>query len=562
MHYQTIVRHTTGLLLLGALCWQPLAQTRKTLPVPPPPSQTTQAQQLSSAQGQAVPTQPPPQQQQVPLTPPPRSTDLPKPTVAAPATTRPLQVGEKLSFNVSWANFVTAARMDMEVTGQGAFFGQQGFQVRTKVSTVGYVRTLFTEIDNQYTSYIDARTLLPYRVDNATRQGKTNEDDTISLDQQRRVARYGDKSELALPAETFDLPSLVYALRLREISAESKTAKFTALFGKHLVDIEAQYKTRERVTTQAGSYDAIRIDLKARTKDKVEYNVRVWFSDDKQRLPLRIVSKPSFGEVRAELAQVSLNTQPKVNLVSVVNAPPEIASTDPRIVLGAAEDTLSAFENNLPFAVGERVSYDVSWLNLGLIGKVNLAIQRRGSLDNKTVFEMVGEMSTFGAARSIINLDDTFKSYAHVDSLVPVKTETNIQEGQRRKNIIATYKDNSVRLDNGTHFNVHPGTLDLVSLFYSVRAAQLKVGFNKAFYFVDANHRLRGLTIKAVKQESIESALGTRDTLQLDVINLENNQLIAQAWVTNDALRLPLYIAARLSFGEIRLQIKSAINGK
>jgi hypothetical protein len=351
-------------------------------------------------------------------------------------------------------------------------------------------------------------------------------------------------------------------LRLRELKPENKPTKFTALFGKHLVDIEAQAKQRERVTTQTGNYDAIRVDIKARTKDKTEYNVRVWFSDDKQRLPVLIVSRPSFGEVRAELAQVSVNTQPKVNLVAVVNAPPEIATTDPRIMLGAAEDAPSAFESNLPFAVGERLNYDVSWLNLGLIGKVNLAIQRRGSLDNITVFEMVGEMATFGAARSIINLDDTFKSYTNVNSLVPVKTETHIQEGQRRKHIIATYKDNSVRLDNGTHFDVHPGTLDLVSLFYSVRAAPLKIGFHQTFHFVDANHRPRAFTLKVIKQESINSALGPRDTLQLDIINQENNQLIAQAWLTNDANHLPLYIVARLNFGEIRLQIKNVVDTK
>ncbi|MFN7931640.1 MAG: DUF3108 domain-containing protein, partial [Blastocatellia bacterium] len=288
MHYQLTVRLTTGLLILSSFSWISLAQQRKTLPVPPPPSQETQQTQPQPAQGQ--------------LTPPPR-TEVAKPTAAPPLSTRPFQVGEKLSFNVSWANFVTAARMDMEVAGQGAFFGQQGFQVRTKVSTVGYVRSLFTEVDNQYTSYIDARTMLPYRADNTTRQGKTNEDDTISIDQQRRIARYSDQSELALPADTFDLPSLVYALRLRDLKADSKATKFTALFGKHLVDIEAQVKQRERITTQAGSYETFRVDLKARTKDKTEYNVRVWFSDDKQRLPVLMVSKPSFGEVRAELAQ-------------------------------------------------------------------------------------------------------------------------------------------------------------------------------------------------------------------------------------------------------------------
>lgn len=535
MIYQFVTRIISGFLLIGALSL--FAQPRKTV----------------SAQ---------PESQQPQFTPP-SKTDPPKPVLTVPASARPFQVGEKLSFTVSWANFASAARLEMEVAAQGAFFGQQGYQLRTKVVTLGQVRSLFTEVENQYISYVDAKSLLPYRADNSTRQGKTNEDDTITIDQQRRLARYGDQSELALPSDAFDLPSLVYALRLREFSEGAKPTKFTAIFGKQLVDIEAQVKNRERINTPAGKYDALRVDMTARTKDKTEYKVRVWFSDDKQRLPVLMMSKLSFGEVRAELAQVSVNPQlNKANIIAINNALPEIASRDPKIALETAEATPSEFESRLPFAVGERVSYDVEWLNLGKIGKVNLAIQRRGSLDNRIVFEMVGEMSTIGSARAIVNLDDTFKSYVHVDSLVPVRTETNIAEGQRRKQIVAIYKDDSVRLDNGTHFDVKPRTLDLVSLFYAIRAAQLTVGLNQTYHFVDANHRPRAVTVKVVKQESINSTLGPRDTLQLDVFNQENNQLMAQAWVTNDAKHLPLYIVTRLAFGEIRLNIKNVINGK
>jgi hypothetical protein len=541
MIYQLVTRTLWGFLLIGTIGLA--AQPRKSVTIPP----------------DSAPAQPPTGGQ---LTPPSKA-EPPKPVLQATASARPFQVGEKLSFNVSWANFVTAARLELEVAGQGAYFGQQGYQLRTKVSTLGYVRTIFNEIDNQYVSYVDAKTLLPYRTDNTTRQGKTNEDDTVTIDQQRRTARYGDNSELALPADTFDLPSLVYALRLREFGEGAKPTKFTALFGKTLVGIEATVKNRERITTQAGNYEVIRVDLKARTKDKTEYNVRVWFSDDKQRVPVVMQSKTSFGDVRAELTQVSINPQlNKANLVAVNNAPPEIASRDPRIALETAEAAPSEFESSLPFALGERISYDVEWLSLGNIGKVNLAIQRRGKLDHRLVFEMVGEMATIGSARSIINLDDHFKSYVDVDSLLPIRTETNLREGKRRKDIVAIYKDNSVRLDNGTHFNVNPRTLDLVSLFYSVRASNLTIGSNQTFHFVDANHRPRTITIKVVKQEAINSALGTRDTLQLDIINHEGNQLLAQAWVTNDARRWPLYIVTRLAFGEIRLNIKSVVDSK
>src|SRR5678816_3683049 len=77
----------------------------------------------------------------------------------------PLTPGETLSFHVSWASFTTAARLDLEVVDQGAFYGQDGYQLRTRVTTLDRARSVFMEIDNQYTSYVHAGTLLPYRIE-------------------------------------------------------------------------------------------------------------------------------------------------------------------------------------------------------------------------------------------------------------------------------------------------------------------------------------------------------------------------------------------------------------
>lgn len=35
-----------------------------------------------------------------------------------------LRVGERLSYNVSWADFATAARLELEVVERGIYFGQ------------------------------------------------------------------------------------------------------------------------------------------------------------------------------------------------------------------------------------------------------------------------------------------------------------------------------------------------------------------------------------------------------------------------------------------------------
>lgn len=494
-------------------------------------------------------------------------TPPPKPTSANPTSTpsgvalsaSPLQIGEKLSFNVSWSNFVTAARMEMELAGRGAFFGHDGYQLRTRVETVGYVRSLFVELDNQYTSYVDAKTLLPYRVQNATRQGAKSDDATILIDQQRQTATHADGTESKLPTTSFDLPALVYALRSRGLKPGEK-AKFSAFYGKKNFDIEAEAKERERLDVQAGSFDAVRIDISAKGKDSPSYRVRLWLSADAQRLPLMIISKPSLGEIKAELAQVSVKPASKVEISPVPSLDSDLLASRTLMI---SEVTPEA-ERNLPFTVGERLSYDVSWLKLASIGKVSFEVRQLGRLGKQRIFEFVGEAASVGVVRSVVNLHDRFVSYAETETLTPIKTETTIQEGKRHKQVVADYNanDNSVRLTNGTHFTVPPRTLDLVSLFYAVRASDLKVGATHTFNFLDANHRPNAVEVRVVKQEAINTAAGQRNATQLDIFNRVTRQIIAQAWVSNDMRRVPLYVVARLGVGEIRLQLAGAPGGK
>ena len=146
---------------------------------------------------------------------------------------------------------------------------------------------------------------------------------------------------------------------------------------------------------------------------------------------------------------------------------------------------------------------------------------------------------------------------------VPVQNDLRLREGKRFRQVSATY-DWSTRkavLSSGTETEIAPGTLDLISLFYTVRAADLKVGATFAHRFLDANHRLQSVAIRVVKQEPINSPVGTRDAMQLDILAPESAKLLlGQVWISNDSRRLPLYLVTRTRFGEIRFQLTSAAN--
>ncbi|MBL8192163.1 MAG: DUF3108 domain-containing protein, partial [Acidobacteria bacterium] len=172
-------------------------------------------------------------------------------TVTANYDGSTLRIGERLTYNVTFSEFAVAGRIEMEVVEQGIFFGQDSFQIRTKAESLGQVRSLFGDIDHQYTAYVNPRTAIPYRVVSSVRQGQTQTDDTVIFDQAKGQATFSDDSSISISQGAFDLTSLVYALRLRGIP-ESGKQKFSALFGREIIEFEAVFKGKEQLVTQTG----------------------------------------------------------------------------------------------------------------------------------------------------------------------------------------------------------------------------------------------------------------------------------------------------------------------
>jgi hypothetical protein len=292
----------------------------------------------------------------------------------------------------------------------------------------------------------------------------------------------------------------------------------------------------------------------------------------------------SFGEVRAELTSVTFATTASAPLAKLVTPTDEAGAMPPAGVPGGAQSsnghnltnggnkittggstTPPVPERNLPFNVGERLNYDISWGGFASVGKASFEVRQQGMLGKHRVLELFGEATSVGAARTLITVNDQLSSFVQVDSLLPVRTDLRLREGKRSKQTSATYdwSKNEVSLSSGTNTEIRPGTLDLVSLFYAVRAADLKIGSSRDFFFLDANHRLQTVTIRVVKQETISGPMGARDSLQLDVLAPEPARLLlAQVWISNDARRLPLYLVTRTRFGELRFQMTNAINTK
>lgn len=526
------------------------------------------------------------QQQNANLTPPPKATSSqssPENSISG----SPLVVGERLLYNVSWSSFPSAARVEMEVAAQGLFYGQESCLVRSRVETLGQVRSLFGDVDNQYTSYVSLSDAVPHRMVSMIHQGQRRSEEVIVFDHSKQIAIFSDNSEVSIHSGTYDLTSLIYGLRLQPLTDGSKY-KFTALYERELIKVEAVVKGRERVVAQAGAYNAILINFYPRGKYDA-YRGYIYISDDGQRLPVMIKVNLPVGEARAELTSVTFaspsETPPaKLDFPSDEGARPfrsipitgasggsgnEVVGgkgSSPTNGVKPGMDAESAPEpKEYPFVVGERLSYDISWGGFPSVGKASFEVRQQGMFDRRRVIEFFGEASSVGAARTLINVNDQVSSLVLMDSLLPIRTDLRLREGKRSKQTTATYdrSRNLMSLSTGSQTDIPPGAYDILSLFYAIRAADLKIGMTRDFTFFDANNRPQRLTIKVVKQEYIGGSLGPRDALQVDVLAPEPaKSLLAQTWISNDARRLPLYLVTRARFGELRFQLVSAINTK
>ena len=88
---------------------------------------------------------------------------------AIPLAQTPYRVGERLTYNVAFSSFPDAAHVELEVVSRGSYFGREAIQLRAHVETTGVINVALFAINNDYVTYIDPGTGLPFRAEETAR---------------------------------------------------------------------------------------------------------------------------------------------------------------------------------------------------------------------------------------------------------------------------------------------------------------------------------------------------------------------------------------------------------
>jgi len=225
----------------------------------------------------------------------------------------------KAVYRFGWSGMTAAqAKFDLAKAPRGQL------KLSMTTQTVGLARTMW-RMDSQHTAICQSATLRPIRF----QQTETYKDETeathaeFSPTEVRRTTVVTplkgpqEKEKRFKFANTFDLQTGLFYVRSQRLQAGDKY-RFVTYPGRVPYYAEVEVVGRDKVKVPTGSYDAIKckLALQAVTK-KMELaphqkfkNAYAWFSDDRDRLLLKIEADVFVGRVWAELQSVEFDPKP------------------------------------------------------------------------------------------------------------------------------------------------------------------------------------------------------------------------------------------------------------
>jgi len=218
-----------------------------------------------------------------------------------------------------------------------------------------------------------------------------------------------------------------------------------------------------------------------------------------------------------------------------------------------------------PFAVGERLTYSLSW---GIIsaGTAVFEVAERQALRGRPVVKIVHTARSNDFISVFYPVNNRAETLLDENAHYPYRLLFNRREG-KRKNDIEVHFDRAanratVTKDGNTEtLDIPSKAQDTLSIIYFFRTLPtISVGSST---FVDVHHDKKNyrLELRIEGKERLRGPLGEFDTIRILAVmpfkGLFLNEGNIRVWVTNDAARIPVYMRAKVIIGSVSATLAS-----
>ena len=220
------------------------------------------------------------------------------------SSVRPFHIGEQLTYEISWLN-ITVGTAVMSVTVAG-LDGDRPFAKLITTAQSWPAITRFFPVDNRVESIFDPATLLPEHLIFKRREGKKKEDIEYLFHQKEgmvTVLNGGTAETLEMPSGTHDIISCLYYARSTLSFQSGSSLVLNIYHDKKNRKVDVLVEEIERISGLWGDVEAARVLVIMPFQGLFlnQGNIRVWFTNDDRRIPVRMKAKVIIGSIVADL---------------------------------------------------------------------------------------------------------------------------------------------------------------------------------------------------------------------------------------------------------------------
>jgi hypothetical protein len=226
--------------------------------------------------------------------------------IVPPRAEYKLPNGRKFVYDVEWRLW-SAGTATLRTDAAGP---EQ--RVTASADSTGVVALLYT-VHDSFEAFLDSKTFCSSRITKKTEEGFRKREMQIRFDSVRRKAVLNEKNlnsgatkqvERDTPGCVTDVVSAFYYIASLPL-AQGATYIFPLNDGGETVDVRVNVEGAEEVTTPAGTYNTIRVQLEAaQGVVKERGSLWIWYSDDAERIPVQMRARLFWGTLTMRLQRV------------------------------------------------------------------------------------------------------------------------------------------------------------------------------------------------------------------------------------------------------------------
>jgi len=212
--------------------------------------------------------------------------------------------GEELTYKLKYG-FISAAEGVLKVLPSDLTFDGKPTYHLNAVGTTSKAFSIFYDIRDQYDSYIDQSTYLPYFFSENIKEGRYRRNDKIRFYQKEKKIEATRGNFDAKESQTFDLLSAYYFSRTLDLSGvkEGDSFKLSYFLKDSLAYLYITYLGKENVKTALGTLRCLKFSpsLEPGRVFKKDSKLHLWVTDDDNRIPVKAQVEILIGSVTLEL---------------------------------------------------------------------------------------------------------------------------------------------------------------------------------------------------------------------------------------------------------------------